>query len=329
MDVCLVDALRSLGVPLQYRCDGPFWALADGNAWLRPYGFLDVIVCVQIMWGKLNRPRLQLRRLEGSFIDIAPGKYVVYAARHFVGFEQWGDGECILRTTCRKHVGVRFASLPKPELLEGIEAIFVLEPSGVTPARHTHDVQGGGQQEVCKDTGCELHGFMVQHTGDHVRYQPWTMGGAATTCFLTPYNAAAWVYYTYVKESALLSEVLGLAERLPSHVCAEFLFLVSKKQTNLTNFASYLYMKGLLSLRGHTDEDNVWVDVCRLTKILATGRLGCRPTLESCFPAGGIRQVIWETCGMDFGVVPWRLISRPSSALREAGPVCEFLLSVR
>ena len=276
------------------------------------------------MVDKLFCLRLQLRRLEGPFIDLAPGKYVVYAGHHFAGLEQWGDGECILRTTCRKHVGVRFAWLPSPEQLEGIEAIFVLEPCGVTPARHTCDVQGGGQQEACEDTGCELHGFMVQHTGDNVRYQPWTTGGAATTCFLTPYNAAAWIYYTQVKESALLPEVLGLAERLPSHVCAEFLFLVSKKQKNLTSFASYLYMKGLLSLRGRTDEDNVWVDVCRLTKILATGRLACRPTLNSCFPAGGIRQVMWETCGLDFGVVPWRLISRPSSALREAGPCRRF-----
>ena len=37
-NVCLVDALRALGVHVPYVSDGPFKALSDGNEWLRPHG---------------------------------------------------------------------------------------------------------------------------------------------------------------------------------------------------------------------------------------------------------------------------------------------------
>ena len=40
-NVCLVDALRSLGVPVPYVCDGPFWALRDGNRMLSGFGRLS------------------------------------------------------------------------------------------------------------------------------------------------------------------------------------------------------------------------------------------------------------------------------------------------
>ena len=40
-NVCLVDSLRSLGVPVPYSGDGPFYALADGNIFLSPYGNLS------------------------------------------------------------------------------------------------------------------------------------------------------------------------------------------------------------------------------------------------------------------------------------------------
>ena len=36
-DVCLVDAIRSLGVKVPYLKDGPLWALADGNELLEPF----------------------------------------------------------------------------------------------------------------------------------------------------------------------------------------------------------------------------------------------------------------------------------------------------
>ena len=35
--VCLVDAMRSLGVKVPYLKNGPFWALADGNPLLEPF----------------------------------------------------------------------------------------------------------------------------------------------------------------------------------------------------------------------------------------------------------------------------------------------------
>jgi hypothetical protein len=39
VDVCLVTALRSLGVPVPYTGSGPFRALRDGNNMLSPFGF--------------------------------------------------------------------------------------------------------------------------------------------------------------------------------------------------------------------------------------------------------------------------------------------------
>ena len=40
---CLIDSLRSLGVPVPYLEHGPFWALADGNSMLAPFGPPDSI----------------------------------------------------------------------------------------------------------------------------------------------------------------------------------------------------------------------------------------------------------------------------------------------
>ena len=54
-DVCLVDALRSLGVRVPYVRDGPFWAQADGNAMLREFGsFACILVCVMGMSGRVE-----------------------------------------------------------------------------------------------------------------------------------------------------------------------------------------------------------------------------------------------------------------------------------
>ena len=36
-DVCLVDALRGHGYKCPYTSDGPFWALQDGNVFLKPF----------------------------------------------------------------------------------------------------------------------------------------------------------------------------------------------------------------------------------------------------------------------------------------------------
>lgn len=44
-DVCLIDALRSLGMKeIGYHCDGPFWAMGDGNKMLKPHGCLGLLL---------------------------------------------------------------------------------------------------------------------------------------------------------------------------------------------------------------------------------------------------------------------------------------------
>ena len=46
-NVCLVDALRSVGMAVPYSRHGPFWALADGNDMLRPFG---LFACRKSSW---------------------------------------------------------------------------------------------------------------------------------------------------------------------------------------------------------------------------------------------------------------------------------------
>ena len=41
-EVCLIDAMRALGVKVSYPGDGPFWALKDGNHFLAPHGCLGI-----------------------------------------------------------------------------------------------------------------------------------------------------------------------------------------------------------------------------------------------------------------------------------------------
>ena len=45
-NVCLIDALRSLGVKVPYIGHGPFWALADGNKMLHPFQSHGLIMFV-------------------------------------------------------------------------------------------------------------------------------------------------------------------------------------------------------------------------------------------------------------------------------------------
>ena len=76
------------------------------------------------------------------------GKYTVYADNHFVGLEIWADGSCILRPTCRTHLGP--VQQWSPEVVEGCEAIFQLcsGSTSVEAGQSSHDVTGGSD-EAC------------------------------------------------------------------------------------------------------------------------------------------------------------------------------------
>lgn len=41
VEVCLVDALRAHRYKVPYTCNGPFWAMQDGNAFLSPWKQLE------------------------------------------------------------------------------------------------------------------------------------------------------------------------------------------------------------------------------------------------------------------------------------------------
>ena len=68
--------------------------------------------------------RKVLRRLKPDE-EICPGKYVLYKQKHFVGFELWGDWTCIVRPTCRTHIG--HVQSWRPGLLQTYDGIFKLE----------------------------------------------------------------------------------------------------------------------------------------------------------------------------------------------------------
>ena len=85
-----------------------------------------------------------MRRVSGVS-SLQPGKYILYKDYHFVGFEIWQDGACILRPTCRTHVGTVRAF--HPGLLEGYTDIFQMV--GVGSEDHGEkDVLGGSVPEL-------------------------------------------------------------------------------------------------------------------------------------------------------------------------------------
>ena len=108
VNVCLVDALRSLAVPVPYASDGPLFALRDGNAWLH----------------------------EG----LQPGKCVVHKKHPFAGFEMWLDRICMRRTSHKTHVGK-----VEDYYLQSDEAVFQLVPDSqiIMEDYRGMDVSGG------------------------------------------------------------------------------------------------------------------------------------------------------------------------------------------
>ena len=68
---CLVDSLRALGLPVTPYAKGPFWALADGNVFLHPYG-------------------LELTPVPRSCLH-ERGKYVLFKDGHFTSLSHHPD----------------------------------------------------------------------------------------------------------------------------------------------------------------------------------------------------------------------------------------------
>ncbi|CAJ1371508.1 unnamed protein product, partial [Effrenium voratum] len=136
VEVCLIDALRSLGVPLQYTDNGPFWALRDGNRMLLPHKPLGMQI-------------LPMASVE----DIDVGKYVLHWNNHFTSLQVWGDGSYMWRPTLRRHVGK--VGRWNPTILRQGTRVFKLAcgaadgsyaamgNAGVAPPPKALDVQGG------------------------------------------------------------------------------------------------------------------------------------------------------------------------------------------
>ena len=85
-------------------------------------------------------PRKTLRRMKPDE-EMNPGKYVLYRQHHFVGFEVWNDWTCILRPTCRTHIG--HVQSWDSSLLENYEIVFKLENRAEGSWESQEDAQGG------------------------------------------------------------------------------------------------------------------------------------------------------------------------------------------
>ena len=116
-NVCLIDALRGLGVKVPYTKDGPFWAMADGNPMLSRFGQVLQRVAKSDVMGK--------------------GKYVLYRNGHFVGLEVLHEG-AFLHVSCRRHLSLEVSTHTDIDIhqkqlptlhLDVIEAVFQLRSS--------------------------------------------------------------------------------------------------------------------------------------------------------------------------------------------------------
>ena len=120
VDTCLIDTLRSLGLRVPYERSGPFWALKDGNCFLRPLKCSATnysLVCGHVSRGSTAQrsPRQCVKQLKRSLISDPvtanaswlPGTYVVFHRQllHFWGVEVFSDGEAMCYKSCRRHEG--------------------------------------------------------------------------------------------------------------------------------------------------------------------------------------------------------------------------------
>ena len=88
-------------------------------------------------WAMLRKT---LRRMKPDE-EMTPGKYVLCRKHHVVGFEVWNDWTCILRPTCRTHIG--HVQLWHASLLDKYEGVFKLENRAWGRWKVQEDAQGG------------------------------------------------------------------------------------------------------------------------------------------------------------------------------------------
>ena len=85
--------------------------------------------------------RLQLQHVN-DVSDMLPGKYVIFCFSHFTSLQIWEDGECMIRPTCRRHIGVS-KTWDAGILAGGDKAVFKLTSNKETTAAENVDVLGG------------------------------------------------------------------------------------------------------------------------------------------------------------------------------------------
>ena len=125
-DTCLVDSFRALGVPVPYECHGPFWALADGNEMLKPFG-------------KCLCPTLGFSR---------NGKYVVHKKNHFLAVSVC-DGEARVHMSNRPHETEYLSSMHGPwDCIYELQNISQLSGSSAATAENMKSDSRGGSSRI-------------------------------------------------------------------------------------------------------------------------------------------------------------------------------------
>ncbi|CAE7342206.1 RPL15 [Symbiodinium sp. CCMP2592] len=97
LDTCLIDSLRGLGYKIPYSRDGPFWAKADGDRFLAPYGPLS---CIRIVdYNRSHRDALKRCVVAVPIHALnSHGSFVVCFREHFVAVRRNEEGLWVNQT---------------------------------------------------------------------------------------------------------------------------------------------------------------------------------------------------------------------------------------
>jgi hypothetical protein len=130
MDVCLVDSLRTLGFHVPYERSGPFFALADGNTFLEPFG------------RKLTRVPLDR--------DLPLGSFVVWRADHFFAAKKSPTGSTLLGEVPGDVKSLEDAFRDKSTV------VYHVVPAGqeAYSSDHSDDARGGAMKRPASATVC-------------------------------------------------------------------------------------------------------------------------------------------------------------------------------
>ena len=171
-DVCLVDALRGHGYKCPYTSDGPFWALQDGNVFLKPF---QCHVCrsdrlchdeYAVYYSPRHHVDLRkcVHRINWQHIVKSDNaEFLVAANNHFMGIRKQ-DGCLEVNTSNRTHTWhkIYVDDLPSPLTYSVDLGCWRMNPSTCTGFFVIQDLWMGVQQRCAKLRLCRQCRFFIK-----------------------------------------------------------------------------------------------------------------------------------------------------------------------